>query len=99
MNHLPDAQPLTQFRENTAKQVKRLRTSHRPLLLTQNGRAACVVMSPQAYEDLLDEAELARSIRRVEESIDQFAKGRGLDARTALSAWKAKQKSLNRRAR
>jgi prevent-host-death family protein len=45
-----DIIPLTEFKANSAKIVKELRESRRPLVLTQNGRAALVVMSPQAFD-------------------------------------------------
>jgi prevent-host-death family protein len=45
-----DIIPLTEFKAKSAKIVKELRESRRPLVLTQNGRAALVVMSPQAFD-------------------------------------------------
>ena len=58
---VPDTFSVTDFRENTSGHIRRLKKSKKPTLLTQNGRAAAVVLSPDAYEQLAADAELAIS--------------------------------------
>lgn len=87
---LPDTQALTDFRENTAAVLKKLADSNRPLLITQKGKAAGVIMSPRAYEALADAAELARSVEQVRLSIAQFEAGLVEPADKAFAKLEAK---------
>lgn len=85
MDILPDVYALTEFRENTAQHVKRLKKTKRATLLTQKGRAAAVIMSPEAYEKMAEEAELARSIQSVQRSIKEFDEGKGMTVDEAFA--------------
>jgi prevent-host-death family protein len=44
-------QPLTEFRNNAAKFLEKLRTEKSPLVLTVNGRAECVVLDADSFEE------------------------------------------------
>lgn len=83
-SHLPETQALTEFREKTSATLRRLRRSDRPLLLTQNGKAAGVVLSPKAYADLADTADLARSIVSLRKGLADAKAGRSRKAADAL---------------
>ena len=64
-----DVLPVTEFRANTSALLTQLRASKRPIVLTQHGRSAAVVMDVDVYEGLLDEIALLRDIRISEEQI------------------------------
>jgi antitoxin YefM len=64
-----DIQPLTSFRANVAAFVDQVRATHRPLVLTQHGRSAAVLMGAADYESLVDEVELLRDIAVAERQI------------------------------
>lgn len=66
---LPETFPLTDFRSKAAAHIKRLKKSDRPAMLTQNGKGTAVVMSPEHYERLVADAEIARSIAAIQESL------------------------------
>lgn len=66
-----DVLPVTEFRANTSELLARIRTTKRPMILTQHGRAAAVLMDVEVYEDLLDEMALLRDIRIAEEQESQ----------------------------
>jgi prevent-host-death family protein len=66
---LPEIFPLTDFRSKAAAHIKRLKKSDRPTMLTQNGIGTAVVMSPEHYERLAADAEIARSIAAIQESL------------------------------
>ena len=70
-----DIQPLTAFRANVAGFVDQVRSTHRPLVLTQHGRGAAVLIGAADYEALMDEVELLRNIAIAERQIDE---GRGI---------------------
>ena len=65
-----DIQPLTAFRANVAGFIEQVRSTHRPLVLTQHGRSAAVLLGASDYEALVDEVELLRNIALAERQID-----------------------------
>ena len=67
-----DIKPVSEFRANAAGLIDQLRTNGRPLVLTQRGHSAAVVIGVAEYERLLDEIELLRDVREGE---DQIAAG------------------------
>lgn len=67
---LPDTFALTDFRSKASAHIKRLTKLDRPALLTQMGKGTAIVMSPAHYERLASDAELARSIAAIQESLD-----------------------------
>lgn len=46
-----DVVPLSEYRQNLTKYFKRTQTTHRPILVTQNGHATTVVMDVKDFED------------------------------------------------
>lgn len=64
-----DIQPLTAFRANVAAFVDQVRSTHRPLVLTQHGRGAAVLLGAADYEALVDEVELLREIALAERQV------------------------------
>lgn len=67
-----DVLPVTEFRANTSSMLTRLQATKRPVVLTQHGRGAAVVMDVSVYEGMLDEIAILRDIRIAE---DQIARG------------------------
>jgi len=70
-----DIQPLTAFRANVASFVDQVRETGRPLVLTQHGRSAAVLLGAADYEALIDELEVLRDIQVSER---ELAEGRGI---------------------
>jgi prevent-host-death family protein len=70
-----DIQPVTEFRANAAQFIEQVRETGEPLILTQHGRSAAVLLDVDAYEAMMDELELLRDVRQAE---DQVAAGKGL---------------------
>ncbi len=68
-----DVCPVTEFRANTSAMIEQMHSSRRPLILTQHGRSAAVLLDPEVYEDLVAENELLRdlSISEAQISADQ----------------------------
>lgn len=67
-----DIKPVSEFRANAAGLIDQLRSSGRPLVLTQRGHSAAVLLDVTEYERLLSEIELLRDVREAE---DQIAAG------------------------
>jgi prevent-host-death family protein len=59
---LKDIVPIGEFRSNLADWVKRVGDTRRPVVLTQRGRAAAVVVSPDEFDELLEERAVVRAI-------------------------------------
>lgn len=57
-----DVWPITEFRANTSAVLDQLHATKRPVILTQHGRGAAVLMDVRAYEDLISELELLRAV-------------------------------------
>ena len=70
-----DVLPITEFRANTSAMLNQLHATKRPVVLTQHGRSAAVIMDVGVYEGLLDEIALLRDVRVAEE---QIARGEGI---------------------
>lgn len=70
-----DIQPVTEFRANAAQFIEQVRKTGEPVILTQHGKSAAVLLDVDAYEALIDEIELLRDVRTAEE---QVAAGKGL---------------------
>ena len=70
-----DVQPLSAFRANAAGFIQQVRETKRPLVLTQNGKSAAVVLDVEEYEALVEEVELIRDIR---EAREQLERGEGI---------------------
>lgn len=64
-----DIQPLSEFRANAAAMLERVKTTRRPLVLTQRGHSAAVVVDVAEYERMIDELELLREVRIAERQI------------------------------
>ena len=70
-----DIRPLSEFRANTADLIQRVRTSGRPLVLTQRGHSAAVVMGVAEYQRLIEELELLRDIQT---ALHELEAGKGI---------------------
>lgn len=70
-----DIQPLSEFRANTARFIRQVQETRRPLVLTQHGRGAAVLLEVGEYERLVEQAELIQDIRTAEA---ELARGEGI---------------------
>lgn len=60
MAKVPAIIPVTDLRQDAAAALKRVRTSRQPVVITQRGRAAAIMLSIEAYENREHERELLR---------------------------------------
>jgi len=78
-----DIRPLADFRANLAAVVRQVQRTKRPVILTQRGRSAAVLVDATEYEALLDRAELLDDVRVAE---GELAAGRGVAHSKAKAA-------------
>lgn len=86
-----DIVPFSECRNNLSAYITRVRETHRPVLITQNGRAASYLVDAESMDNLFDSIELSRD---VEISRREFAEGKGIsqeqvkrETREMLARW------------
>lgn len=82
MTKLPNIVPITDLRQDATTIVKRVTASREPLVITQRGRAAAVMVSMEAYEHSQHELEILRLVARGEKEIEA---GKGYDLEDVLA--------------
>ena len=78
MPRASDIIPVTDLRKDTAAALKRVRATKQPLVITQRGRAAAVMVSVEAYERAEHERQILLLLARGEREI-RAGKGHELD--------------------
>ncbi len=71
INFEKDIKPLTEFRANAANLVRQVKQSKRPLILTQNGKSAAVLVDVAEYQAIIDKLELLQEIQLAEQQITE----------------------------
>ncbi len=74
--------PVSDLRQDAAKVLKRVRDSKEPLVITQRGRAAAVMLSVEAYERSERDRELLHLLAKGEKEIEA---GKGCDLDSVLA--------------
>ena len=64
-----DIQPVTEFRANAAQFIEQVQSTGEPVILTQHGRSAAVLLDVESYEGMLDELALLRDVRTAEKQV------------------------------
>jgi len=82
MTKLPNIIPITDLRQDATAVVRRVTASREPLVITQRGRAAAVMVSLEAYERSQHELELLRILARGEKEIET---GKGYELEEVLA--------------
>ena len=75
-----DITPLSDFRANVKSYLSELKSTKRPLVITQNGKSSAVVLAVSEYEHLLEKIEVLTDIQLAE---NQIQAGHTLDHKTA----------------
>jgi prevent-host-death family protein len=78
---LPKVIPVTDLRQDAAAALRKVRSSKQPLVITQRGRAAAVMLSIEAFAEAEHERQLLRLLARGEREV---AAGRGYDLEAVL---------------
>jgi prevent-host-death family protein len=68
-----DVRPITDVRKDASGLLQHVRESRRPLLITQHGRGAAVLLDVGVYQRMVDKLALVEAI---EEGIEDFDRGR-----------------------
>ena len=68
-----DIRPVSDFRAHASAVLKEVQRSGRPVVITQHGRSAAVLVDVKTYQDMVDALEVLKDIVR---SRTDFAEGR-----------------------
>lgn len=93
MHYARDTYSLTDFKQNAKEHLERLRASGQPEVLTVNGKAEAVVMTPEAYDRLVD-LSLAELRGKIAVGLRQARAGELIDGDEALRGRRARRKTL-----
>ncbi len=79
-----DIKPLSEVRNGMATYIKQIHDTKRPLIITQRGKSAAVLIDAQVFEAMQEKIELLSDIQS---SLNQLGKGEGIshnDAKNIL---------------
>ena len=82
MAKVPEIIPITDLRQDASAVLKRVSASKEPLIITQRGRAAAVMLSVSAYERSEQERQILELLARGEKEI---LAGKGYDLDDVLA--------------
>jgi len=77
-----DIRPLSDFRANITSIIEEIKRTKKPIVLTQHGRSAAVILDVAEYERILEKIDLLSDIELAESQIE---KGQGLSHSKAKS--------------
>jgi prevent-host-death family protein len=83
MARVPAIVPVSDLRQGAAEVLDQVRKSRQPVVITQRGRAAAVMISVESYEENEREREILRLIAQGEREIK---KGKGHDLADVMAA-------------
>ena len=79
MGKLLNILPVSDLRQSAAKILKKLRNSQEPIIITQRGRAAAVIIGVEAYEKFEHDKEILRLLAKGDREIE-IGEGYDLDS-------------------
>jgi prevent-host-death family protein len=66
-----DIEPLSEFRKKSADFVKRLKKEKQPIVLTQHGKSAAVLMDVSEYERVIKKMEMLEDLLEAKLQVEQ----------------------------
>ncbi len=91
MIHAEDIVTVTDFAQSTREHLAEMAKSHRPRVLTQDGKAAAVVVPVEMYDEMAHEAYERKMDLQLKASLEAYARGdRGTDGPTAFARMREK---------
>lgn len=79
---VPEIIPISDLRQDAAGVLKRVGKSREPLVITQRGRAAAVMLSIEEFERNQEEHDILRALARGDQEIRA---GKGFDLDSVLA--------------
>ena len=86
VNYAEDIVPLSSLHADVTRLMSQTRQTHRPIIVTQNGRAANVFLDVTDYQKLIDKLDLMMDIYKGEQDIAAGHVHSTDDVRRAIAA-------------
>ena len=86
-----DITSFTEYRKRLKEHHSMVKETGRPLYVTNKGETEAVVLSPEAFDELLELAELPKLLAMIAQSEQDLAEGKGVDAKDFLRKIAEKQ--------
>jgi prevent-host-death family protein len=83
MARVPAMVPVSDLRQGAAGLLAQVRKTRQPIVITQRGRAAAVMISVESYEENEREREL---LRRIAQGEREISKGKGFDLADVMAS-------------
>jgi prevent-host-death family protein len=64
LNLAEDVQPISELEAKAADLLRQVQETRRPVVLTESGRSAAVLVDLDTYQNLLEEVELLRDVHQ-----------------------------------
>ena len=84
MTRTTDITSFTDFRAHLRDHLDQRKANKRPLFVTSNGETEAVVLSPSAFDELMDQAELSQSLTALNRGMEDVKAGRGQSLKQAV---------------
>ncbi len=83
----PTITPVTELKRHATRLIEQLDESRTPMLITERGRAAAVLLDIESYRAMLRKLELLEGIARGERAVAEGRVVSHRDARKRLERW------------
>ena len=83
-----DIVPIAEFKSGISRWFKEIRMSGSPLVITQNGKPAGVLLSPQEYDDLVYRRDFLDSVER---GLEDARGGRSMGSQAVRDTLRARR--------
>lgn len=71
MNIIDDIKPVTYLKSKAADLLQQINTTHRPVIITQNGEPRAVLQDPKSYENMRNAIGILKLVSQGENDIRQ----------------------------
>jgi len=87
-----DIEPLSDFRKNAASFLRRLRLEKKPIVLTQHGKSAAVLMDVSEYDRLVEHVQFLEAIIESKKQVEAGLTLTSSEAKERISSFVSKWK-------
>jgi prevent-host-death family protein len=70
LNLKEDIRPISYIKTNAAEMLKRVNTTHNPIVITQNGEAKAVLLDTESYQDMRNSLGILKLLAEGEKDIE-----------------------------
>ena len=93
MHSTSDIYPVSDFNRKPSEHIKRVQETKKPEVLTVNGKAAVVIIDPESYDKLIQNAELLDTLETIRKANAEHEAGLSKPIDQVFSELKAELKA------